>query len=83
MDPEDLYRAWKQSRRRTEAPAGFADRVLASIQAQDETAQPAPVTSLASPWRFALWPAQVAVCTLAGLACLFRMVSFIALLIPG
>jgi hypothetical protein len=82
MDPEELYHAWKQRRRRTEAPAGFADRVLASIQAgsrSEETAAP-PAASL---WRFASWTARVAVCTLAGVACLFRMGSFIALFIPG
>jgi hypothetical protein len=77
MDPGDLFEAWKHQRRRPEVPEGFADRLVASLQGTR------PPAGGRFQRLFAPWPVRAAVCALAGLACLVRMVSFVAMFIPG
>jgi hypothetical protein len=80
MDADELFEAWKEQRRRAEPPEGFADRVLASLPEDN----PGTSRVAALPPSLTLsWPAQAAVCALAGLACLLRIGSFIALFIPS
>jgi hypothetical protein len=79
MSHDDLYESWKRARAATAVPAGFADRVMAALKdSEGRKARPVSLRELL----FALLtsrPGRVAVCSLAGAACLFRILHVLAL----
>jgi hypothetical protein len=83
MRDDDRYEHWKRRRAETSVPADFADRVLAAAREHGRARR----------WWLALQGlflavvssrlSKVGVCTLALLACVFRMISVLALFVPG
>jgi hypothetical protein len=73
----DDFEVWKRHRARAEAPAGFADRVMAGVRAHGARRTPLLVLLLSSRLvRCALW-------LLGGLALLVRIVAVLALFQPA
>lgn len=69
---DELYNLWIQ-RANAEAPADFADRVMDAVRRE-----PLP-SSKGVRFRLVSSPAvRVAVCVLAGVACLYRMAAVVA-----
>jgi hypothetical protein len=69
---DELYNLWIQ-RADTEAPAGFADRVMDAVRREPlPSSKGALVLLLSSP------AGRVAACILACLACLYRMAAVVA-----
>jgi hypothetical protein len=69
---DELYNLWKQ-RAAAEAPAHFADRVMDAVRREPPPSSKGVLIRLQSS------PAvRVAACILAGITCLYRMASVVA-----
>ncbi|HEV3256143.1 MAG TPA: hypothetical protein VG013_04630 [Gemmataceae bacterium] len=80
MQHDDLYQSWKEGRAKADVPADFADRVMASVRAVERHKQPSAgrVLLLAV---LSSRLGRIGICTLACLACVFRMAQVVALFI--
>jgi hypothetical protein len=82
MPHDDLYESWKGERARADVPDGFADRVMASVRAQEQQQRQA---LLLRGWLLVLVSSRlgrIGLWVVASLVCAFRMASVAALFIP-
>jgi hypothetical protein len=82
MKPDDRFEAWKRRRAAVEVPAGFADRILLAVAAQDKNVRSrAAFRSRLAVLLFSQ-PGKIGLGTLAGLVCLLRVLHVVAVFIP-
>jgi hypothetical protein len=82
MDQDDRYLLWKQRRAKADPPADFADKVMAAI--------PRPEQSRRDRLHFRAWlmallhsrTGKIGLCSLAVLACAFRVLQVFSVFIP-
>jgi len=81
MKREAWYDAWRQRRGQEPAPPGFADRVMAAVAAEDTARQQRSLWSalLLTAWS-TRW-SRIGLCSLAAVACAFRLLHVVALFI--
>jgi hypothetical protein len=65
---DDVFESWKRQRAQADVPSDFAAGVMSHLPA---------------PRQWASTLLRVAACLLAGLACLFRIVSVLGLFLPS
>jgi hypothetical protein len=76
MDPDDIYRSWKETRRRSAVPAGFADKVMGAVQAYEQGRQ----QGLLARWFVALASARLGRAGILGVALLLFALRLMAVI---
>jgi len=81
MSDDKLYEQWKQRRAEADAPAGFADRIMAAIESRKTNERQrtwlATVMLAALSSRFS----RIGICSLAAAACVARLMHVFAIFV--
>jgi hypothetical protein len=83
MEPDKRYQLWLRQRAGAPVPEDFADRVMDLIQKQGGPIPQGPALKRLFLILVSSRLSKAGVCTLAFLACVFRMLSVLALFLPG
>jgi hypothetical protein len=79
MNDDQLYHDWKRRRAQAEAPPGFADRVLAAAHAHERDIHHRSRLRTLLLALLASRHGKIAVCTLAALTCVLRLLHVAAI----
>lgn len=72
MPGDEIYERWREARADAQVPGGFADRVMVAVESRERDARETALRGLlAAIARSRL--ARVAICSIAGAACLVRI----------
>ena len=72
MPGDEIYEQWRKARADVQVPGGFADRVMVAVESRDRDARETVLRGLpVAIGRSRL--ARVAICSIAGAACLARI----------
>jgi hypothetical protein len=81
MQTDDPYEQWRKNCYEVVVPAGFSDRVMKRVYALPNRLPQRELLATWLTWLAYSRPSRVAICVAAGAACLFRILSVVALFI--
>jgi hypothetical protein len=79
MNDDQLYHDWKRRRAQAETPAGFADRVMAAVHAHERDTRRRSRLHRVLLSLLASRRGRIAVCAVAALTCVFRLMHVAAI----